>query len=260
MNTQFEKIYVISLITNKERQEFIKYQFNELGLDFEFIYGIDYYNFQNITFPDVYKYTLEAPKIKGTSMDFGCAMAHYAAVMQAYYLGYNNVLIFEDDVCLNTDKHLIEEMLNNIPNNIGFVEYDLRCLMEIDQNKIINIITSSNDRYKPLGKEVRKYGAAMYGLMNRDIMKLYLDSQRQCLLQSDWVKNFWFDTTIERYISTKCLFIDQLTYEKQFIDNTKLIHAAYDNLYFKCKKYNKTNFFRPTKLHISSRYSDIIQI
>ena len=48
MKTQFEKIYVLSLITNKDRQKFIKYQFNKLGLDFEFIYGVDYYNFSNI--------------------------------------------------------------------------------------------------------------------------------------------------------------------------------------------------------------------
>lgn len=37
MKTQFEKIYVLSLITNKDRQKFIKYQFNKLGIDFEFI-------------------------------------------------------------------------------------------------------------------------------------------------------------------------------------------------------------------------------
>ena len=45
MKTQFEKIYVLSLITNKDRQNFIKYQFNKLGIDFEFIYGVNYYNF-----------------------------------------------------------------------------------------------------------------------------------------------------------------------------------------------------------------------
>lgn len=54
MKTQFDKIYVLSLITNKDRQEFIKYQFNELGLDFEFIYGFDFHNF-NVDFPDSYK-------------------------------------------------------------------------------------------------------------------------------------------------------------------------------------------------------------
>lgn len=57
METQFEKIYVLSLITNKDRQKFIKYQFNKLGIDFEFIYGVDYYNFSNIQYPDVYKNT-----------------------------------------------------------------------------------------------------------------------------------------------------------------------------------------------------------
>lgn len=33
MKTQFEKIYVLSLITNKDRQKFIKYQFNKLRID-----------------------------------------------------------------------------------------------------------------------------------------------------------------------------------------------------------------------------------
>ena len=34
-------------------------------------------------------------------------MTHYQAVLQAYYLGYNNVLIFEDDVCMYEYKYVI---------------------------------------------------------------------------------------------------------------------------------------------------------
>ena len=45
--TIFDKIYVISLIHNHDRQEFIKYQMNHIGLNFEFIYGIDFYNLIN---------------------------------------------------------------------------------------------------------------------------------------------------------------------------------------------------------------------
>ena len=127
MKTQFEKIYVLSLITNKDSQKFIKYQFNKLGLDFEFIYGVDYYNFSNIQYPDVYKNTgVNFSYSQNIKKNYGCAMTHYQAVLQAYYLGYNNVLIFEDDVCMNTNMSLLKDMLNNIPEDADFVTFDFR--------------------------------------------------------------------------------------------------------------------------------------
>lgn len=44
MITKFDKIYVITLVNNKERQEFISKQFNDLGINFEFMYSTDFKN------------------------------------------------------------------------------------------------------------------------------------------------------------------------------------------------------------------------
>ena len=250
MKTKFDKIYVVSLITNKDRQEFIKYQFDELGLDFEFIYGIDYYNFNNIEWPDVYINTIN--NCKGDGKDFGCAMTHYQAVMQAYHLGYNNVLIFEDDVCMNKDKHMIEDMLNNIPEDADYIDYDPRQYLESYQQQLLKIINNINSRYFKINKIF--YGAAMFGIMNRKTMKLYLDSQHNCLKMSDNVDNFVENKTIQNYyISTKCLFVAQHTLNKIFNKKNYSFAHCYDNMYLRSNKYKKEDFFEPKIYHEWSR-------
>ena len=254
MKTQFDKIYVLSLITNKERQKFITYQFNQLGLDFEFVYGIDFYNFKNIEWPDVLKYTEWHGG--GTSEDFGCTMTHYQAVMQAYYLGYNNVLIFEDDVCLNKDISVFEDMLNNIPENIDFIDYDPRLCFQEDQQQLIECINNSNERYLNLD-DFPFRGAAMFAIMNRDTMKLYLDNQHKCFKMSDNVNGF-FETyegkrTINYYIPSKCLFVDQSSYSKVFIENDHAFYSGYDNVYLRINNYTGDNFFKPFYFHLFSK-------
>lgn len=257
MKTQFDKIYVLSLITNKDRQEFITYQFNQLGLDFEFVYGIDFYNFKGITWPDVNYYWHWLKHVNPTR-NFGCTLTHYQAVMQAYYLGYNNVLILEDDVCLNINASLWEDMLNNIPNDADFVTYDPRIYNE-DQNQQISDYINSSSKYVHIKNDFYICGGAMYGIMNRNTMNLYLDSQHQHFVMSDHVEHFFEDINIEnfvidkRYIPTECLFVDQFTYNKWFIHNDATFMSGYNNNYVKYKKYSKDDFFMPNKWLIESR-------
>ena len=257
MKTQFDKIYVLSLITNKDRQEFITYQFNQLGLDFEFIYGIDIDNFENIHWPDLFDNPKDRPK------DLSCTLTHYQAVMQAYHLGYNNVLIFEDDVCLNKDMSLFEDMLNNIPNDADFVTYDYRN-SENYENEIIKKIKETKNKYIKIEYDNSFYGGAMFGIMNRKTMELYLNSQHDDIHMSDNVINIFHTSYIKeqmcnRYTSTKCLFVDQLTYNKIFINNDYSLHEYYDNMFLRMeeneriKKYNKDIFFKPENFHRYSR-------
>ncbi len=134
MKTKFDKIYVISLITNHNRRKFITYQMNELGLDFEFIYGID---FKSLTYDGSnhkikYPYTYDN-NTSNTAGNYGAAIAHYGAIKQAYEFGYNNILVLEDDICFIKNKDLIFECLNNIPDDADFITYDVRFL-DLDNN------------------------------------------------------------------------------------------------------------------------------
>ena len=245
MKTQFDKIYVLSLITNKERQEFIKYQFDELQLDVEFIYGIDFYNIkynaqnEEIKYPYIFKDRLYdyGPESK----NFGCALTHYQAVLQAYELGYNNVLILEDDVCFIKNKNLIEYYLNNIPNNADFITFDPRFCSLDEQTLFINHYLKNNiqNNWFKINNNVKMIGGMMYGLMNRKTMKLYLDNQRQSFNMSDHVNNIFDNPIINRYVSTKCICTDFFNITCDFNINS----ICYTNIYSKLNKLSKDNFY-----------------
>jgi len=254
MKTQFDKIYVISLITNKDKQEFISYQMNDLKLNFEFVYGIDFYNLtydinnEKITYPCITD-THDFNNAKG----FGSTITHYRAVLQAYEFGYDNVLIIEDDVCFIKDKNLIEEYLNNIPNDADFITYDPRfnfCFnsktkMEdrTEHNNLVNNLKQCKSKYFNIPNNYYNLcGAMMYGLMNRDTMKLYLDNQRKMFRFGDHINGFFINPTANRYVSRECLCTDQYNILCNFDIN---MHISLANLYNKINKLNINNFYTP---------------
>ena len=245
MQTFFDKIYVISLISNNINQKFIKYQFSELGLDFEFIYGFDFYNFKNINFN------------KLDSRTFSCSLAHYQAVMQAYNLNYNNVLILEDDICFIKDKNLIYDVLNNIPYNCDFISFDPRFDSQYDEINFLERCISDDSYYIEKNKDIRIYGTSMYALLNKDIMKLYLDSQQKNFKESDHVDNIFDNSIVNINLCSTCLFIDQNNLENKFINKSYNFESCYNNVYLSYPELNnklhKEDFFIPEKIIKTSR-------
>jgi len=262
MKTKFEKIYVISLIYNKERQLFIKKQLNELGLEFEFIYGTDYFNIKTdrfdktINYPDL-TLTCVIDHLVNDKM-YGCSMSHYQAVLQAYELGYNNVLILEDDICFIKDKNLINSYLNNIPKNADYITYSTR-FMEPDEYR--SFLKYQKKFYSDDPKFVKipnKYltvcGTMMYGLMNRNIMKLYLENQRAHLNSPDWVDGIFRNPNIKRYGALHAICLDQyhmLKYNtsKDIINKCNNCDFCYEQCNL-VKDYN--NFYNPDKYNVSN--------
>ena len=250
MNKFFDKIYVISLVSNKERQEFIKYQMNELGLEFEFIYGIDFDNLSfdknqnNIEYPDLCK---EQFNLNNNRM-YSCTIAHYQAVLQAYEFGYNNILIIEDDICFIKDKNLIEYYLNNIPKDADFITYAPR-FIDLDEIKsFINIIENNkNNKYIEIPNDYYTLnGGMMIGIMNRKTMELYLNSQRSMFNTSDWVNGIFRNSQIKRYTIYECICLDQYHIVK-YNNDINLIKNCnnYDFCYEICNFIkNPTNFYQ----------------
>ena len=256
MKTKFDKIYVISLITNHDRRKFITYQMNELGLDFEFIYGID---FKSLTY-DGSNHKIEYPytydnNTSNTAGNYGAAIAHYGAIKQAYEFGYNNILVLEDDICFIKNKDLIFECLNNIPDDADFITYDVRFL-DLDNNNDeqlaladLSKINNCNCFYNIPNKLNYLFGSMIYGIMNRETMKLYIDSQCKNLNMSDRVIGLWKLPFVNRYTYSKCICTDQLNIESNF----DVFSFIYENIYHKIKKLNVDDFYKPTNFHTLCR-------
>ena len=249
MTSKFDKIYVLSLITNKDRQEFIKEQFSKLNLDFEFIYGIDFLNIRYdalhtlIFYPEMFDSSWQSlnndKMYDGRCKNFSCTLSHYMAVLYAYNLGYNNVLILEDDIALIKDSKLIEYYLNNIPEDADFVTWDPRFLTPLEQKVIIKNLKNldENDYWYHLDNNIKWLcGGMMYGLMNRKSMELYLNNQRTSMHMSDHVYGFFRYPTVKRYIAAKCICTDQYNLEKDFNYD---INCAYRNTYHEMHSENK---------------------
>ena len=232
MITKFDKIYVITLVNNKERQEFISKQFNDLGINFEFMYSTD---FKNIKY-GYSKFELNWPEMfigdPNPANTFSCAVAHYQSILQAYEFGYNNIMCIEDDLCLIKDKDLIEYYLNNIPDDADFITYDPRFINENEYNKIFDNIKKSNNEWILLNNDIDGLiGSMMYGIMNRNTMQFYLESQRNSFTISDSVYGIFRNPTktIKRYTTKKCICTDHYNIENKF-NTIPIYHNIYKNI------------------------------
>lgn len=67
---------------------------------------------------------------------FDCAYNHYSIIKQAYIRGINSILIFEDDICFNYDVNLLDNIINNIPNDYDVLKFYNTCYDK--QNNIDN--------------------------------------------------------------------------------------------------------------------------
>ena len=253
MITQFDKVYIISLISNKDRQEFIKYQMKELDIDFEFIYGIDFYNLKHDRFNNeiIYPSLVDFDFLNNDKM-YGCTLMHYYAILQAYELKYNNVLIIEDDTCFIKDKNILNYYLNNIPNNCDFITFTPRFINDYERNQFINLISSYNNeniKYKKLNNEIYTSlcGTGMYGIMNRKTMELYLNNQRKNFNCVDHIYDFFEYPTINRFTTYNAICMDQYN---------RIQYENYIECYIQCnfiKQYDL--FYKPNNYHMSNIHS-----
>lgn len=251
MNTIFDKIYVISLISNKDRQEFIKYQMKKLELEYEFVYTINfndlkYDRFGNeIIYPNFVK---EFNHLNNISV-YGCALAHYQCILQAYEFGFNNVLVLEDDICFIKDKELISKYFNDIPKDCDFITYAPR-FNDYDEFFKYRLYVKDNIKYDYIlvpNEYESLCGGMCYGIMNRNIMKAYLESQHKKLYVADRIEGIFSNSSIKRYASREAICIDQfnrITHQKDLgifrcYQQLNILHNYED--YYKPLRYDGSN-------------------
>lgn len=262
MNTIFDKIYIVSLISNSNRRKFIDKQFQDLGIDFEYIYGVDFHNLKTdasgnpIQYPDVfYQYRNSNP-----DRDFGCALTHYMAIRQAYEFRYDKILIIEDDICLLKNKELIEYYLNNIPHDADYVSWDPRFSSEYEYNKFIEELKNDNEPFIKFSSDYMfLIGGMMYGLMNRKTIEFYVQHQHKSFHMSDNIigVNEGSNNLIQRYVSSQCICTDQFNIQNDFNIRDTYGNLFYFNIYNDVQHLNKEDFYYPDNFSTHTRLYNI---
>ena len=252
MKTQFEKIYVLSLITNHKRRKFIIDQFKYLDIQFEFIYGTDFYNLKydannkQIKYPDVH--INETHDFFRQSGDYGCTLSHYNGILFAYELGYNNILIIEDDICFIKDKNLIYKCINNIPDDADYVTWDPRFIIYNDYVYYKQFINNKNIYTNITNKlgNIPMIGGMMYGIMNRKSMEIYLNNQRNSMKMSDLIGEFNVGNKyIKKYVCNKCICAEQFNLLCNFKNekNNIINNFIHQNIYALIEPLDKSMFY-----------------
>jgi len=156
----FDKIYCINLPQQVHRKErFI----NEFAT---------YFDIQDkVEFVDGVIYKENVIKCKRGNGVIGCLLAHYHAIKKAFESGANNVLIFEDDVCLPSDLDFckMENLLQSIEDlkKLNWDVFYLGFIVRTNLNKRIKR-TSRRDFNSVKGTSLvrikQQYGCHAYAL------------------------------------------------------------------------------------------------
>ena len=124
MLNNIDKIYIVSYVKNEKLRANIAYQLYYHDItDFEFYYTYDVSE-NIINNPN-------AINIKHLSASY----AHYDLMKRSYELGYNRIMVFEDDVMFLKDKNEFKNTLNealSLQDNIVFIDYKIepKCFIE----------------------------------------------------------------------------------------------------------------------------------
>lgn len=103
-NNYFDHIFVITYTKNSLRRELLECEFSRVNIkDFEYVYNT------------TYKYAV-IPNLLSVEQNLNnCTFAHYQTIKNSYELGYENILILEDDIRFLKNVNEIEEIINKYP-------------------------------------------------------------------------------------------------------------------------------------------------
>lgn len=221
----FDKIYVINYIEANKRRENIKQQFDKYfpNDDYVYTYGIPFIKIKSIE-----SYLKEICKSMwygvGHVSGFGCSITHYITIKTAFELGYNSILVLEDDIIIRDNIDLIFDYLDNIPKDWNYLYFtpcftkhtvniqDLN-LFKVTKNKWINLkdfivgLNFEDENKKPCGW----VSSGAYA-MDRKAMELYIKIfENSQIVNSDMIEYFYHNigqsplnmyTTKERLFAT----------------------------------------------------------
>ena len=238
LNSYFQKIYVLALREDQERQNLIKHTLR--GVDFEFVWGISmktlFPNFSSISeLPDDFL------KVHGVNKQevshwtigaLGCAIGHRNILRKIVEDKIQTALILEDDVYENLHKkYSIESYLLKIPKDWELIYFGFIYPTKLMQKKylplfvkrVYSLITNMkvfnysafNRLYNFFPVNVNKYfqksgiyiGAHAYALTEKSAEKLLVENTPLRERSDIHLMNFVYHKKLKVYNTSEPLFI-----------------------------------------------------
>lgn len=129
MKTPFDKIYFLTFVEDKKRLDNVFEQIKKLGLkanQFEINYTsrMPYSDLCGRLLLGQSYERLGWVQFKNSFAGvFNCATEHYKMIRNAFYLGYEKILICEDDTNFVNNVKFIEETFEKLPEKFGIVKF-----------------------------------------------------------------------------------------------------------------------------------------
>lgn len=155
--TVFDHIYCLHNLSDADRLPLIKEELKRVGIDENACYFSWKYDFPSDTLDCIYddkRLNLDAA-LRSTARKYikKVSMRHYEIIKEAYTLGYERILILEDDIRFHKDLDYVQKMLANIPDS-DIVLFD----------KMTSSSFKENLKYKELVRSLDK--DTLYGNMD----------------------------------------------------------------------------------------------
>lgn len=122
LNQFFDKIYIITIDRNKNRQQYIKHEFKTL--DFSFFKGYDgqKLNIDQLEKENIYDKEAFIEKrwnhTEPSLNKVGCALSHLSVCKDIVNSNHNNALILEDDIeVVENNLNILKDSLQELPKN-----------------------------------------------------------------------------------------------------------------------------------------------
>lgn len=191
----FDKIYIINLVTNKNRHDNCVKEFNKIGVDEKdltfwyatrnnFLKGIE-----NIIPSLKYDWydKMQTYDDNTYSRIFDNAYYHYNIIKTSYERGFNSILVCEDDVNFIDNTDVVLDVFNRIPQDYDIIKFYNMGDTDAFKDKNMSNINYIKDKYRGY------LACCMIYALSRNGMKIYID-----------------------YVENNGLFISDVYFEKLF--------------------------------------------
>ena len=187
----FDHIYCLHYLPSEARLQKLKDELSCVGIDENAKYFSWVYDYPTSLLDIVYndnRVNMSTP-LKSSSRSYikRVSMKHYEIIKEAYSLGYNRILILEDDERFHKDLEYIKKMLANIPNS-DIVMFDkMTCSVALEATKYKRYIKTlpADSLYGSMNDSGVFFIFCSCYSLNRKAMKQIIDTQEQSLQPPD---------------------------------------------------------------------------
>ena len=173
---KFDKIFCLNLSHRKDRRDKMTKQLDALGVlnspKFEWHISTTHLH------SNIMAQAINQSKLGHFSFpnELNCAREHYSIVKKAFDLGYEHILVIEDDLLFNKDESFLSEVLDHIPENYDILQFGgFSSSSDTVNASVVNAYWMNS---------VHAWNCSMYAL-SRKGMKFYMKFQERFFSVAD---------------------------------------------------------------------------